>query len=155
MSHEVAIVANRNRAQKHVIRDRIILCSAERLNVAEIARLAEVSRPVVWRWQRRFADAGVDGLLRDKTREPGKAPVPGDRPFPWRPDYQGWRWSMRLVTSSAQFCCPAGAMTASASNRCSMVLPLTVEGQSAGVRLPRLSYWFLKSSGQRPKSQMV
>src|SRR3982074_3413096 len=28
------------------------------------------------RWQRRYADAGVDGLLRDKTRPPGKEPVP-------------------------------------------------------------------------------
>jgi hypothetical protein len=26
----------------------------------------------VWRWQRRFALAGVDGLLRDATRKPGK-----------------------------------------------------------------------------------
>jgi hypothetical protein len=30
----------------------------------------------VWRWQRRFMEAGVDALLHDKTREPGKAPVP-------------------------------------------------------------------------------
>jgi hypothetical protein len=30
----------------------------------------------VWRWQRRFAEEGIDGLLRDKTRKPGKAPVP-------------------------------------------------------------------------------
>jgi hypothetical protein len=29
----------------------------------------------VWRWQQRFAEAGVDGLLRDKTRKPGKAPL--------------------------------------------------------------------------------
>jgi len=29
----------------------------------------------VWRWQRRFAEAGVEGLLRDKTRKPGKLPV--------------------------------------------------------------------------------
>jgi hypothetical protein len=27
----------------------------------------------VWRWQQRFAEAGVAGLLRDKTRKPGKA----------------------------------------------------------------------------------
>jgi hypothetical protein len=31
--------------------------------------------PAVWRWQRRYAEAGVDGLLRDKTRKPGKAPL--------------------------------------------------------------------------------
>src|SRR5208283_5095161 len=36
---------------------------------------AEVSKPCVWRWQRRFMEAGVDGLLHDKTRKPGKAPI--------------------------------------------------------------------------------
>jgi hypothetical protein len=29
----------------------------------------------VWRWQQRFAESGVDGLLRDKTRNPGKTPI--------------------------------------------------------------------------------
>ena len=41
-----------------------------------MARRAGVSRPAVWRWQLRFAEAGVDGLLRDKTRPPGKPPLP-------------------------------------------------------------------------------
>jgi len=89
MSHEVcpivtaedrvrleAIIADRNRAHKHVIRARMVLHSAARLSVAEVARRAAVGRPAVWRWQRRFAEAGVDGLLRDATRKPGKAPVP-------------------------------------------------------------------------------
>jgi transposase len=71
-----AIVADRNRAQKHVARARIILGSAERLPVARVARRAGVGRPAVWRWQQRFAEAGVDGLLRDATRKPGKAPTP-------------------------------------------------------------------------------
>jgi transposase len=70
-----AITADRNRAQKHVARARIILASAERLSVAEIARRAGVSRPAVWRWQRRFAETGVEGLLHDATRKPGKAPL--------------------------------------------------------------------------------
>ena len=48
-----AIVADRNRSQKHVARARIVLGSAERLDVATIARRAGVSRPAVWRWQRR------------------------------------------------------------------------------------------------------
>jgi hypothetical protein len=30
---------------------------------------------MVWRWQRRFAEEGADGLLRDKTRKPGKPPI--------------------------------------------------------------------------------
>jgi hypothetical protein len=55
-----AIIADRNRPQKHVIRARIILHSSDRLNVAEIARLSSVSRPAVWRWQRQFAEAGFD-----------------------------------------------------------------------------------------------
>ena len=52
-----------------------MLLSADRLDVAAVARQAGISRPAVWRWQRRFAEAGVDGLLRDKTRKPGKAPL--------------------------------------------------------------------------------
>ncbi len=35
-----------------------------------------MSRPAVWRWQQRYAQEGVDSLLRDKTRAPGKPPVP-------------------------------------------------------------------------------
>jgi hypothetical protein len=46
--------------------------------LAEVARRAEVGRPAVWRWQRRFAEAGVDGLLHDATRKPGKTPL-GDQ----------------------------------------------------------------------------
>jgi transposase len=33
------------------------------------------SKTCVWRWQERFMAAGVEGLLRDKTRPPGKAPI--------------------------------------------------------------------------------
>ena len=71
-----AIAGDRNRLLKHTQRARIVLLSAERLPVLQVAIHAGVSRPVVWRWQRRYAEAGVDGLLRDKTRPPGKKPVP-------------------------------------------------------------------------------
>jgi transposase len=67
-----AIVADRNRPQKHVARARLVLLSADRLDVATVARRAGVGRPAVWRWQRRYAEEGADGLLRDKTRKPGK-----------------------------------------------------------------------------------
>lgn len=40
-----------------------------------MARRAGVSRPSVWRWQARYAEQGVEGLLRDKTRKPGRAPL--------------------------------------------------------------------------------
>jgi Homeodomain-like domain len=60
------------------IRERawIVVLSADRLPVLEVAHRTAMSRPAVWCWQRRFAEQGIDGLLRDKTRPPGKAPVP-------------------------------------------------------------------------------
>src|SRR3954454_6658943 len=70
-----AIVADRNRSRKHVARARLVLLSADRLDVATVALRAGISRPAVWRWQQRYAEAGVDGLLRDRTRKPGKAPL--------------------------------------------------------------------------------
>ncbi len=71
-----AIAGERSRPHKHVLRARIILHSAERLPVQEVARRSSVSRPTVWRWQHRFAELGVDGLLRDKPRLPGKPALP-------------------------------------------------------------------------------
>ena len=70
-----ALIGDRNSVQKHVQRARIILHSAERLPVLEVARRSGASRPAVWRWQLRYAEQGVDGLLRDKTRKPGRAPL--------------------------------------------------------------------------------
>ena len=68
----------RNQRRKHAQRAQIVLLSADRLPVAEVARQASVSRPAVWRWQRRFAEHGVSGLLRDKTRPPGTPPLPDE-----------------------------------------------------------------------------
>ena len=70
-----AIIGDRRRPLKHVQRARIVLLSGERLPVLEVARRASVSRPAVWRWQQRYGEEGVDGLLRDKTRRPGKRPL--------------------------------------------------------------------------------
>src|SRR5436305_14639097 len=70
-----AIVADRNRPRKHLERARIVLASADRHSPQQVAQRIGVSRPTVWRWQQRFAESGVEGLLRDKTREPGKAPI--------------------------------------------------------------------------------
>ena len=68
------IVGDRSRPLKHVLRARIVRLSAERLPVLEVARRASVNRPAVWRWQKRFGEEGVDGLLRDKTHSPGTPP---------------------------------------------------------------------------------
>ena len=72
----LAVLGDRNRPLKHVQRANIVLFSAERLTVLEVAHRAGVSRPAVWRWQARYAEQGVDGLLRDKTRKPGRARLP-------------------------------------------------------------------------------
>ena len=72
-----AIVSDRNRQHKHIERARVVLASAEPARpVQQVAAAVGVSRPMVWRWQQRFAAEGVDGLLRDKTRPPGKPPHP-------------------------------------------------------------------------------
>ena len=42
---------------------------------AILGMVSGASRPAVWRWQARYAEHGVEGLLRDKTRKPGRAPL--------------------------------------------------------------------------------
>ena len=65
-----ALVADRNSPQKHVWRAKIILLTADGCGTNEIMRRTGKARTAVWRWQERFMRAGVDGLLRDKTRLP-------------------------------------------------------------------------------------
>ena len=52
-----------------------MLLSAGGLGTVEIMRRTGKSKTCVWRWQERFAEEGVDGLLRDKTRPPRVAPL--------------------------------------------------------------------------------
>jgi transposase len=71
-----ALVKDRNAPQKHVWRAEIILLSAGGAGTMEIMRQTDKSKTCVWRWQERFAEEGVDGLLRDKTR-PSRIPPLG------------------------------------------------------------------------------
>src|ERR1700712_1620714 len=71
-----AIVSDRSAPQKYVWRANIIFATAEGCGTAEIMRRSGKSKPVVWRWQARFMADGFDGLTRDKTRKPGKPPLP-------------------------------------------------------------------------------
>jgi transposase len=68
-----AIVGDRNAAQKHVWRASIVLMTAAGLGTNEIMRRSGRSKTCVWRWQERFMQDGVEGLLRDKTR-PSRIP---------------------------------------------------------------------------------
>jgi len=70
-----AIIGDRSRPLKHLQRARIVLQSADRLPALEISRRAGVSRPAVWRWERHYAEKGVERLLHEGSRKPGKAPV--------------------------------------------------------------------------------
>jgi transposase len=69
-----AIVADRNSLQKYVWRAAIVLATADGLGTNEVMRLTAKSKTCVWRWQERFAEEGVEGLLRDKTRPSRVAP---------------------------------------------------------------------------------
>ena len=66
------LVSDRNLAQKHVWRARIVLLSGEGLGTVEIMRRVGKSKPTVWRWQEHYLAEGVEGLLRDRPRGPGK-----------------------------------------------------------------------------------
>jgi len=69
------IICDRNSPQKHVWRARIVLLSGEGTGTMEIMRRTGKSKPTVWRWQKRFIEEGVAGLLYDKTRPPGRVPL--------------------------------------------------------------------------------
>src|SRR5215472_8310627 len=100
------IVEDRNRPQKHVERAGIVLASADRRPAQQVAQRLGVSRPTVWRWQQRFAEAGVDGLLRDKTRKPGKAPIPAETTARvvgltcTQPPHQATHWTGRAMAKA-------------------------------------------------------
>ena len=72
-----AIIADRNSKQKHVWRAQVVLLTGDRCGTAEIMRRTGLGKPSVWRWQERYIDEGVDGLLRDKTR-PSRIPKLAD-----------------------------------------------------------------------------
>ena len=77
-----AITRERNTSQKHVWRANIVLLSADGVGTNEIMRQTGTSKTCVWRWQQRFMEEGVDGLLRDKTRPsrvPGHGPEVAER----------------------------------------------------------------------------
>ncbi len=69
------IFGDRCAAQKHVWRAAIILMSADGVGTHGIMRRTGKSKTCVWRWQERFMEEGVDGLLRDKTRLPRIPPL--------------------------------------------------------------------------------
>ena len=101
-----AIVADRNAAQKHVWRAQIVLLTAEGLGTHAIMAATGKSKTTVWRWQERFAEAGVEGLLCDKTRPPGKARISTSktadvvRLTQAPPPHQATHWTARAMAKA-------------------------------------------------------
>jgi len=98
-----ALVAARGSPQKHVWRARIILLTGDGLGRVAIMEATGKSKTCVWRWQERFMAAGVDGLLRDKTRPPGIAPLETalvDKVMALTlepPDHEATHWTVRAM----------------------------------------------------------
>ncbi len=101
------VAADRNRQRKHVERAEVVLASTGGGPVQRVADQVGVSRPMVWRWQQRFAEAGVDGLLRDKTRKPGKPPIPAETVARvvaltcGKPEGEATQWTGRAMAQAA------------------------------------------------------
>ena len=102
-----AIVADPKSRQKHVWRARIVLLSGDGLGTSSIMTKTGKSKTCVWRWQERFMHEGVDGLLRDKSRPPGNAPIPPDRVAeivrltPHPPPHEATYWTLRAMAKTA------------------------------------------------------
>ena len=101
------VMSDGNSLQKHVWRAHIILLSAAGLGTTAIMTETGKSKTCVWRWQERFMREGVDGLLRDKTRPPGKAPIAPEqvaeivRLTHTPPPGEATHWSLRAMAKVA------------------------------------------------------
>ncbi|MCP5080513.1 MAG: IS630 family transposase [Alphaproteobacteria bacterium] len=101
------IACDRNSAQKHVWRAQIVLLSGDGLGTSAIMRATGKAKKTIWRWQARFIEAGVDGLLRDATRPPGKAPVAKEkvaeivRLTQTPPPHEATHWTARAMAKAS------------------------------------------------------
>jgi transposase len=68
-----SLINDRNAKAKTIWRAKIVLATADGHGTNEIMRRTGMSKPAVWRWQERYIEEGVEGLLRDKTR-PSRIP---------------------------------------------------------------------------------
>ena len=73
------LVRDRNTPQKVVWRARIVLLAGDDLTAVAIASAVGKSVLTVRRWRRRYLAKGVDGLLKDATRPPGRKPLTAEK----------------------------------------------------------------------------
>lgn len=77
--HLEAIVTDRNASKKQVWRARIVLLIADGVGTNGIMTANRKSKLTFRRRQECFMESGVNGLLWDNTRSPGKVPAPSAR----------------------------------------------------------------------------
>jgi transposase len=69
------VVANGNTRQKIAKRARIVLMTADGHGTVAVMRAVGVAKTTVWRWQAYFVEAGVAGLVKGRSKPPGKKPI--------------------------------------------------------------------------------
>src|SRR6202045_4142019 len=89
------LIADGNTPQKIVKRARIIVMTADGHGVMAIMREVGVSKTTVWRWQEYFAEAGVEGLVKGRSKPPVKLKVV-EKTVKERP-VNATHWSMRTM----------------------------------------------------------
>ncbi len=83
------------------------MLTGDRVGTNEVMRQTGLGKVSVWRWQERYIEAGVDGLLRDKTR-PSRIPKLSDekvaevirRTTEEAPPDGGTHWTVRAMAAA-------------------------------------------------------
>lgn len=70
-----SVIATGDIKHKYTVRLQAVLRRARQQSTNDIARILGIDIVTMSRYMRRFNEGGVESLLRDKTRKPGKAPI--------------------------------------------------------------------------------
>ena len=92
-------------AQKHIWRAEIVLLSADGVGTSEIMSRTDTSKTCALRWQERFMNEGVKGLLRHKAR-PSRIPALTPEVVAWvatrtheEPPGEATNWTASLMAA--------------------------------------------------------
>lgn len=101
------IIKSPQSLQKHVWRARIIVLTSAGHGTHAVMRMTGKSKTCIWRWQDRFMVEGIEGLLQDKTRPPGIAPIEQHRVEQIvaltlkPPPHEATHWTLRAMAAVA------------------------------------------------------
>ena len=69
------LIADGNTPQKITKRAQVVLMTADGSGTMAIMRAVGVAKKTVWRWREYFVVAGVAGLVKGRSKPPGKKPI--------------------------------------------------------------------------------